>query len=250
MKYNTQRSPLRLFEYGRGIQEMVDHAIAIEDRKKRNDAAKIILKSMLILNPSVKQTDDYMHTLYDHLFIVSDFKLDIDSPFPKPDNTFVAKKYSKPIKIDLTPIRFRYYGKTLEAMIRKASEMPDGEEKIAALNLITVQMKKHYYLWNADLLSDELIANHLQILTDGKLQYTEEMKSEVYSHFYNRPSLEHKSKYIDVSAYGQKQTGGKKNALHNGQRNGSHNGSHNGQHSGPHNKKSFKKPFLKFQKSK
>ncbi|MDR0762904.1 MAG: DUF4290 domain-containing protein [Bacteroidales bacterium] len=235
MIYNTQREQMHLFEYGRGVQEMVKHAITIKDKERRNVAAKVILKSMLILNPAVKQTDDYMHTLYDHLFIISDFALDIDSPYPMPNKDIVAKKYSKPIKTNLTPIHFRYYGRTLETMIHKASEMPDGDEKIAALNLITVQMKKHYYLWNADALSDELIANHLHILTDGKLKYTEEMKGEVYSQFYNRPSLEHKSKYIDVSAYGQKSSNGKKNGSHG-------NGHNNG-------KKNFKKNnFQKFKK--
>ncbi len=239
MQYNTQRAPLMLFEYGRGIQEMVKHLLNIEDRKKRNAAAEVVLKSMLILNPSVKQTDDYMHTLYDHLFIISDFNLDIDSPYPKPDPNILTKQISKPIKIDLTPIRFRYYGKTLETMIKKASEMPDGDEKIAALNLITVQMKKHYYLWNADILSDELIANHLHILSDGKLQYTDEMKGEVYSRFYNRPSLEHKSKYIDVSAYGQKAGNKKNGSAHNGN-------SHNGKRNFNNNKPGYRK----FQKNK
>jgi hypothetical protein len=235
MIYNTQREQLQLFEYGRGIQEMVKHTLTIEDREERNVAARTILRSMLILNPSVKQTDDYMRTLYDHLFIISDFALDIDSPYPKPNREFVAKKHSQPIKTDLTPVRFRYYGKTLETMIRKASEMPDGDERNAALNLITVQMKKHYYLWNADVLSDELIENHLQILTNGRLHYTEEMRGEVYSHFYNRPSLEHKSKYIDVSAYGQKSSSSKKNGSHG-------NGHNNG-------KKGFKKNnFQKFKK--
>jgi hypothetical protein len=239
MQYNTQRTPLTLFEYGRGIQEMIKHLLNIDDREKRNAAAEVVLKSMLILNPSVKQTDDYMHTLYDHLFIISDFNLDIDSPYPKPDRTVLSKKTSKPMKIDLTPIRFRYYGKTLETMIKKASEMPDGDEKIAALNLITVQMKKHYYLWNADILSDELIANHLQILSDGKLQYTDEMKGEVYSRFYNRPSLEHKSKYIDVSAYGQKTVSKKNSPAHNGS-------SHNGKRSFNNGKVGYRK----FQKNK
>ncbi len=239
MQYNTQRAPLMLFEYGRGIQEMVKHLLSIEDREKRNAAAEVVLKSMLILNPSVKQTEDYMHTLYDHLFIISDFNLDIDSPYPKPDRIVLSKKTSKPIKIDLTPIRFRYYGKTLETMIKKASEMPDGDEKIAALNLITVQMKKHYYLWNADILSDELIANHLHILSDGKLQYTDEMKGEVYSRFYSRPSLEHKSKYIDVSAYGQKA-----NIKKNTNGGGAHN--NNGKRSFNNGKSGYRK----FQKNK
>lgn len=200
MKYNTQKRPLIYSEYGRGIQEMVDFTVSIPSRVARNRAAQTILKFMQILNPQVREMDDYMHKLYDQLIIMSDFKLDIDNPYPAPQRQTENKK-AKPFQYRPARIRFRYYGKNLESMIRRASEMPDGDEKNMILNLITVQMKKSYYLWNDDILSDELVAEHLDILSDGKLKYTEAMKGEVYSTFYNKPSLERKNKYINVSAY-------------------------------------------------
>lgn len=200
MKYNTQRRPLVFSEYGRGVQEMVDFAVKIPSKMARNRAAQTILRFMQILNPQVRELDDYMHKLYDQLIIMSDFKLDIDNPYPAPERN-PAVKVVRPFHYRPTAIRFRYYGKTLEAMIRRATEMPDGKEKDAALNLITVQMKKSYYLWNDDILSDELVAEHLSEISDGKITYTDAMKGEVYSNFYNKPSLERKNKYINVSAY-------------------------------------------------
>lgn len=200
MKYNTERRPLVYSEYGRGIQDMVDFTVNIPSKVARNRAAQTILKFMQVLNPQVRELDDYMHKLYDQLIIMSDYKLDIDNPYPAPKREAEARK-AKPFHYHPARIRFRYYGKTLEAMIRKATEMPDGKEKDLALNLITVQMKKSYYLWNDDILSDAMVAEHLDILSDGRLKYTEAMKGEVYSTFYNKPSLERKNKYINVSAY-------------------------------------------------
>lgn len=187
-------------EYGRGLQDMVDFAVGIPSKTARNRAAQTILRFMEVLHPQVRELDDYMHKLYDQLIIMSDFKLDIDNPYPAPERNKTAASV-RPFVFRQTPIKFRYYGKTLEAMIHKATEMPDGPEKNAALNLITVQMKKSYYLWNDDILSDELVAEHLHVISDGKLTYTDAMKGEVYSTFYNKPSLERKSKYINVSAY-------------------------------------------------
>ena len=201
MKYNTQRRPLVYSEYGRGIQEMVDFTVNIPSKVARNRAAQTILKFMQVLNPQVKELDDYMHKLYDQLIIMSDYKLDIDNPYPAPVREEDENRKKHVFSYPSTQIRFRYYGKTLEAMIRKAAEMPEGKEKDAILNLITVQMKKSYYLWNDDILSDELVAEHLSILSNGKLQYTDAMKGEVYSAFYNKPSLERKNKYINVNAY-------------------------------------------------
>ncbi|MBD5388549.1 DUF4290 domain-containing protein [bacterium] len=200
MEYNTQRRPLVYTEYGRGIQEMVDFAVKIPSKTARNRAAQTIIRFMEVLHPQVRELDDYMHKLYDQLIIMSDFKLDIDNPYPAPEPA-KASAPARPFVFRQTPIKFRYYGKTLESMILKAAEMPDGAEKDAALNLITVQMKKSYYLWNDDILSDDLVAEHLHIISNGKITYTDAMKGEVYSSFYNKPSLERKSKYINVSAY-------------------------------------------------
>ena len=200
MKYNTERRPLVYPEYGRGIQDMVDFTINIPSKVARNRASETILRFMQVLNPQVRELDDYMHKLYDQLIIMSDFKLDIDNPYPAPEKESETRK-AKPFQYHPARIRFRYYGKTLESMIRKATEMPDGKGKDMVLNLITVQMKKSYYLWNDDILSDAMVAEHLDILSNGKLKYTEAMKGEVYSTFYNKPSLERKNKYINVSAY-------------------------------------------------
>lgn len=200
MRYNTSRRDLVFPEYGRGIQDMVEHAVGIESKSARNRAAQTILRFMRSLNPQIMELDDYMHRLYDQIIIMSDFKLDIDNPYPAPPKTGQVRQ-TKPFHYRPANIRFRYYGKTLEAMIRKATEMPDGDKRNAYLNLITVQMKKSYYLWNADILSDDMVAEHLRILSDGKLVYTEAMRGEVYSSFYDKPSLERKSKYINVSAY-------------------------------------------------
>ncbi|MCM1168413.1 MAG: DUF4290 domain-containing protein [Bacteroides sp.] len=200
MKYNTEQRPLVYTEYGRGIQDMVDFAVKIPSKTARNRAAQTILHFMEVLHPQVRELDDYMHKLYDQLIIMSEFKLDIDNPYPAPE-PYKETASVKRVEINQTPIKFRYYGKTLENMILKAAEMPDGAEKDAALNLITVQMKKSYYLWNDDILSDDLVAEHLHIISNGKITYTEAMKGEVYSSFYNKPSLERKNKYINVSAY-------------------------------------------------
>ncbi|MEG1762457.1 MAG: DUF4290 domain-containing protein [Bacteroidales bacterium] len=188
MEYNTARETLLFSEYGRGIKKMVDIALTIEDREKRSQIARNIVKTMSILNPQLKDMDNFQQKLYDHLFIISDFKLDIDCPYPIPSPDSIKRSPDK-VTYSMQNIRFRYYGKTLEAMIKKACEFEDGEAKTALVNLLAVQMKKSYYLWNDDILTDDLVATHLAILSGGKLIYTEEMKGEVYKHFYQKPSL-------------------------------------------------------------
>lgn len=188
MEYNTAREILLFSEYGRGIKKMVDIALTIEDRDKRSQIAKNIVKTMSILNPQLKDMDNFQQKLYDHLFIISDFKLDIDCPYPVPTVDSIKRAPDR-ITYSMEDIRFRYYGKTLEAMIKKACEFEDGEEKNALVNLLAVQMKKSYYLWNDDILTDDLVATHLAILSAGKLIYTDAMKGEVYKHFYQKPSL-------------------------------------------------------------
>lgn len=207
---------------------MVDFAVKIPSKVARNRAAQTILRFMQVLNPQVRELDDYMHKLYDQLIIMSDFKLDIDNPYPAPERN-PAVKAVRPFHYHPTSIRYRYYGKTLEAMIKRATEMPDGKEKDAVLNLITVQMKKSYYLWNDDILSDELVAEHLSEISNGRLTYTDAMRGEVYSNFYNNPSLERKNKYINVSAYENTGRRSYNNNYHGNNYNSGYSGrSHNG----------------------
>lgn len=200
MKYNTLRRPLVFPEYGRGIQEMILHTLTISDRAQRNIAAQTIIKAMQILNPEIKQVDNYLQKLYDQLFIMSDYKLDIDAPFPVPDREPLTQK-CKPIPYKNSTIRFRYYGRIIEKLIAKAADLPDSPEKTAMLYMVAGQMRKLYYVWNDDMLRDEVLAKHLEVISGGRILYNEAIKGKVHATFYSKPSPERKNKFINLSPY-------------------------------------------------
>ncbi|MBQ1191595.1 MAG: DUF4290 domain-containing protein [Bacteroidales bacterium] len=175
MNYNTQRKKLAIPEYGRNIQGLVDYAMTIEDREKRNSFVNIIINAMAQVNPSVKETSNYKHKLWDHLFIMSDYKLDVDSPFPKPIPEEVE---SKPERLNYKSsfIRFRPYGKIIENMIDKIIDMPEGEEKNTLIEMIAQHLKKSYLQWNVSSCDDEMILSHFEQLSHGKLKLHEDFK--------------------------------------------------------------------------
>lgn len=175
MNYNTQRKKLAIPEYGRNIQRLVDYAMTIEDREKRNSFVNIIINAMAQVNPSVKETSNYKHKLWDHLFIMSDYKLDVDSPFPKPIPEEVE---SKPERLNYKSsfIRFRPYGKIIENMIDKIIDMPEGEEKNTLIEMIAQHLKKSYLQWNVSSCDDEMILSHFEQLSHGKLKLHEDFK--------------------------------------------------------------------------
>lgn len=172
MEYNTGRDYLPIKEYGRNVKKMVSHILTIEDREKRTQLAKSTVKVMSQLNPNSKDSEGYWHKLWDHLFIISDFKLEIDSPYPMPEPSMLAKR-PDPIAYPKSRIRFRHYGKTIEQMIAKASKMDDGEEKQAFVAVIGNHLKKLYITWNMDSVSDDLIIDHLELLSKGMLKLDE-----------------------------------------------------------------------------
>jgi hypothetical protein len=170
--YNTQRKRMALPEYGRNVQKMVDHIKSIEDRDERNRAAKTIIQIMGNLNPQIRDIGDFKHKLWDHLSIIADFNLDIDSPFQPPEpSKFIEKP--KQIPYRQGDIRFLHYGRITELMIAAASEMDEGEEKEFMTNLIVNQMKKSYITWNRSQVSDEVIISDLKLLSGGKLKITD-----------------------------------------------------------------------------
>ncbi len=169
MDYNTTREKLKISEYGRNLQTMVEYAITIEDREKRNKVAKEIVNIMGQLNPQYKEITDYKHKLWDHLFIISDFKLDVDSPYPKPSPTVLTAKPDK-ISYPYRNIPFRHYGHNIQTIIDKAVTFEDGPEKDALIKAIANHLKKSYLNWNREAVDDEVIANHLNILSGGKLK--------------------------------------------------------------------------------
>jgi hypothetical protein len=172
MEYNTVRDYLQIKEYGRNVKKMVSYILSVEDREKRSQLAKTTIRVMSQLNPTSKDADDYWHKLWDHLFIISDFKLDIDSPYPMPERTILLIK-PEPIAYPKNKIRFRHYGKTIERMIAKACDMEDGDEKQAFVSVIGNHLKKLYITWNRDSVDDQLIIDQLALLSNGKLKLDE-----------------------------------------------------------------------------
>lgn len=173
--YNTQRKRMELPEYGRNVQKMVDHIKTIEDRDERNRAAKTIIGIMGNLNPHLRDVGDFKHKLWDHLAIIAEFDLDIDSPYPVPE---ISKLREKPREIPYMQgeIRYLHYGRIIELMIQAATELEDGDEKEYLTTLIVNQMKKSYITWNRSQVADAVIINDMKILSRGKLKMTDGVK--------------------------------------------------------------------------
>lgn len=168
MKYNTEGKRLALPEYGRNIQNMVDYCVSIQDREERKMCANTIINIMGNMFPHLRDVNDFKHILWDHLAIMSDFKLDIDYPYE------IIKKenlYTRPPRIPYNNnrIRYRHYGKTLELMIKKASSMEEGPAKEHLVKLLANQMKKSFLNWNKESVDDRKIFKDLDELSSGDI---------------------------------------------------------------------------------
>ena len=168
LEYNTQREKLIISEYGRHIQKLVDYAASLIDRQERQKMAEGIIDLMGELNPHLRDVDDFKHKLWDHLFIMSDFKLDVNSPYEKPELEKLFEK-PEPLAYPNNKIRFNHYGKVVEMMIEEASEMEKGELREKLTFAIANQMKKSYIKWNRDSVEDKLIIKQLEQLSNGQL---------------------------------------------------------------------------------
>ena len=175
MEYNTSRKKMVLPEYGRNVQKMVDQVKAIKDRDERNHAAKIVINIMGNMFPHLRDISDFKHKLWDHIFIMADFDLDIDSPYPRPERTKLQERPDK-LAYPNDKIRFKHYGQTLEDMIRKTIEFEDGPEKDHLYTVLANHMKKSYVSWNRDSVADETIFANINILSKGKLSAPEGLK--------------------------------------------------------------------------
>ena len=168
MEYNTSREKLLIPEYGRNVQQMVKYAIGIEDRERRTRLAHLIVNVMAQLHPTNKDIADYKQKLWDHLFIISDFKLDVDSPYPKPSKEVLDSSPDK-LKYHSNGIRYRHYGKNIEFIIDHLAGMEDGQLKHEMTKILANHLKKTYLTWNRDSVNDEVIKKHLIELSDGRL---------------------------------------------------------------------------------
>ena len=171
IQYNTERNKLIIPEYGRHLQKMVDHAIAIEDEAERNKVAKAIIDVMGNLNPHLRDVADFKHKLWDQLFIISDFKLDVDSPFDKPTREELAEKPERLPYPQNFP-KYRFYGNNIKRMIDVALRWEEGDLKQALIVTIANHMKKCFLNWNKDTVDDAVIFKHLYELSDGGIDIT------------------------------------------------------------------------------
>jgi hypothetical protein len=170
--YNTSRKKLILPEYGRHIHKMIDHICTIEDREERNKAAKTIIAVMGNLNPHLRDVADFKHKLWDHLAVISEFKLDIDSPYEKPEPTKFQEKPSK-VEYNQNNLKYKHYGKSVSLMIEAAAAMEEGEEREHLVKLLANHLKKLYLTWNREAVEDEQIFKDLEILSKGKIIFKE-----------------------------------------------------------------------------
>ena len=170
--YNTERVTLYVPEYGRNVQKMVDYLKTIEDRQKRNEQARAIIKVMEIINPAVHLQDDYEHKLWDHLHIISGFDLDVDSPYPAPAPESLHQQ-PLPVPINKKPLKATHYGRNIENMIDLIAEKEDGEEKTAMIRTLAMYMRQQYLIWNKDTVTDETILQDIVRLSDGRITIPE-----------------------------------------------------------------------------
>lgn len=189
MEYNTTRNHLIMKEYGRHIQKMVEHLLTIKDREERQKTAYNIIELMGFLNPHLKNVEDFRHKLWDHLFLISDFELDVDSPYPiptretlraKPDQLKYPKQYPK----------FNHLGKNLENLIQKALREQDPEKRQGFANAIAYYMKLTYSNWHKELMHDDAIQSELSSITEGQLEFT------------NKPFVKHRVDLRSEQEYG------------------------------------------------
>ena len=168
LEYNTARPKMLIPEYGRNVQKMIDHAVSLDDREERNKVMKAIIKVMGELKPELRDVEEYIPKLWNHLFIMSDWKLDVDSPYPQPSKETLS---NPPEKVDYpqSPIKIGHYGKNVEKMINIAIGMDEGEERTALVKTIACMMKQFYLTFNSTSIEDEVIGEHLQKLSNGKI---------------------------------------------------------------------------------
>jgi hypothetical protein len=173
LQYNTKRTQLIIPEYGRHVQLMINQILETQDREERNKIARAVIGIMGNMNPHLRDVPDFQHKLWDQLFIMSNFQLDVDSPFEKPQQEVLEQKPDRLAYPQRNP-KYRFYGNNIKSMIDVAMSWEDGDLKNALVYNIANHMKKCFLNWNKDTVQDEVIFNHLLELSDNKLKVREE----------------------------------------------------------------------------
>ena len=171
MEYNTNRTKLLMPEYGRNIQQMVEYCKSLPSKEERNEVAKTIVEFMGQRNPHLRDEENYKHKLWDHLYILADYDLDVDAPYPFPTREELDQK---PNRMDYPSFEneYKFYGKSILQLIDRAIELEEGEEKEALIQVSANNMKKSYNVYNKEHVQDEVIFRHLKELSQDKLDLT------------------------------------------------------------------------------
>lgn len=172
LEYNTEREKLKMPEYGRNVLKMVEDVLAIEDREVRSRQAAGIVRVMELLNPQVHQEENWEQKLWDHLHIISGFRLDVDSPYPMPK---VEELDVRPMPIPLKgrQVKATHYGRNIESIIDLIATLEEGEEKTAMIRSLAIYMRQQYLIWNKDSVADETIFNDIEKLSDYRIKVPE-----------------------------------------------------------------------------
>ena len=203
LEYNTERPKLIIPEYGRHFQKMVDHAVSIEDSEERNKVAKAIISVMGNLQPHLRDVPDFQHKLWDQLFIMSDFKLDVESPFPITSKE-VLQQRPEPLEYPQNHPKYRFYGNNIKRMIDVAVEWEKGDMRAGLEYAIANHMKKCYLNWNKDTVDDQIIFDHLFELSDGRIDLAK-----------NGENLTDSGQFLKNRVAKTQRSGGKKNQRNN-----------------------------------
>lgn len=240
MEYNSTRGYLVMKEYGRHIQKMVAHLLTIEDPERRQQQAHGVIELMGFLNPHLKNVEDFRHKLWDHLFLISDFKLEVESPYPIPTRE-TLKSRPDPLPYPKRYPKFSHLGKNLELVIDKALKEENPEKRNGLANAVAYYMKLAYSNWHKDQVHDDAIQGELSAITNGQLEFTNTPFVKAF-----RPQPETRER--NGNTYGNKQHKfQRRNNNGNGNGNGGGNNSGNrnnggggNRHNNNNNKKRFK----------
>ena len=207
LDYNTEREKLDMPEYGRNVLKMVELMKAEPDKDKRTRQARAIIKVMELLNPQVRQLDNFDHKLWDHLYMIAGYDLDVDSPYPAPVE---EEMNTRPVPIPMKgeKIKATHYGRNIEKIIGLLCEEPGSEVKTEMIRSLAIYMRQQYLIWNKDSVSDETIFKDIEKLADYKLKVPEGIKlSQINQEAqFNRPGLN-----INVGQGGGKNRGFRRN---------------------------------------
>ncbi len=174
MDYNTQRDKLLMSEYGRHVQDMVNYVKNIPDKEKRNEQIQAVVAVMGTLNPQLRDINDFKHKLWDHVQVIADFDIDIDSPYPTPTKETLNTKPNV-IPIQKSPIKISHYGRNIQNMIDVIAEKEEGETKVYMIKTLASYMMQQYLIWNKDTVEEQIIFRDIVALSNGKITIPEDM---------------------------------------------------------------------------